>query len=283
MTLSDKGGNMAQPLDLDPSSSVAAYFGAELRRYRVAADLTQERLGEVINYTGALVGLVETAKRTPTREFAERCDVALDTDGALIRLWPLLQRATFPAFVRHFVELEATATQIRSFECQLVPGLLQTVDYARAVLGARAISSTPDVLDEAIAARLSRQAILGKSPAPLCWFVLDEAVLRRRVGGQATMRAQLAHFLEVTTLPNVFVQVVPFDAGEYPGLDGGLTLLSFVDAPDIGYIESHGGSSVLIESPGPVAECNLAFDLTRATALSPRRSADMIKAAMEDL
>ncbi|HEV2639404.1 MAG TPA: helix-turn-helix transcriptional regulator [Actinocrinis sp.] len=274
---------MAQPLDLDPSSSVAAYFGAELRRFRLAASLTQERLGDVINYTGALVGLVETAKRTPTREFAERCDVALDTDGALIRLWPLLSRATFPAFVRHFVELEATATQIRSFECQLVPGLLQTPDYARAVLAARAVHSTPDVLDEAVSARMSRQAILKGSPAPLCWFVLDEAVLRRRIGSSAVMRAQLAQFLEVTRLPNVFVQVVPFDAGEYPGLDGGLTLLSFADAPDIGYIESHGGSSVLIESPGPVAECNLAFDLTRATALSPRLSADMIKAAMEDL
>ncbi|HEU5426479.1 MAG TPA: helix-turn-helix transcriptional regulator, partial [Actinocrinis sp.] len=70
---------MARSRELDPSASVAAYFGAELRRYRVAADLTQERLGEVINYTGALIGLVETAKRTPTREFAERCDVALGT------------------------------------------------------------------------------------------------------------------------------------------------------------------------------------------------------------
>lgn len=166
---------MARSRELDPSASVAAYFGAELRRYRVAADLTQERLGEVINYTGALIGLVETAKRTPTREFAERCDVALGTDGALIRLWPLLRRATFPAFVRQFVELEATATQVRSFECQLVPGLLQTPDYARAVLAVRGSHPTADVLDEAVSARISRQALLTGSPAPTCWFVLDEA------------------------------------------------------------------------------------------------------------
>lgn len=274
---------MVKPRELDPSSSVAAYFGAELRRYRMAADLTQERLGEVINYTGALIGLVETAKRTPTREFAECCDAALETGGALIRLWPLLRRATFPAFVRQFVELEATATQIRSFECQLVPGLLQTADYARAVLSVRASHSTTELLDEAVTARISRQALLTGSPAPVCWFVLDEAVLRRLVGGQVIMHAQFARFLEVGELPNVFLQVVPFDAGEYPGLDGGLTLLSFADGPDVGYIEGHGGSAVLIESPGPVAECNLAFDLTRATALSPKRSRDLIKAAMEDL
>ena len=274
---------MVQPRELDASSSVAAYFGAELRRYRLAAELTQDRLGEVINYTGALVGLIETAKRTPTREFAERCDAALETGGALIRLWPLVRCATFPAFVRQFVELEATATQIRSFECQLVPGLLQTTDYARAVLSVRATRSTVEVLEDAVTARVSRQALLSASSGPLCWFVLDEAVLRRTIGSRSVMRAQLTRFLEVADLPSVFVQVVPFDSGEYPGLDGALTLLSFADGPDVGYIEGHGGSAVLIESPGPVAECNLAFDLIRATALSPKLSADRIKAAMEDL
>lgn len=274
---------MAAPAELDPSASVLAYFGSELRRYRLAAELTQGRLGEIINYSGALVGLVETAERTPSRDFAERCDAALETDGALSRLWPLLHKATFPAFVRPFVELEATATQIRSFECQLAPGLLQTPAYAHAVLAARASHPTADVLDEAVSARISRQALLTGAPAPMCWFVLDEAVLRRLVGSRDTMRAQLVRFVEVSELPNVFLQVVPFDAGEYPGLDGGLTLLSFADGPDVGYIEGHGGSAVLIESPGPVAECNLAFDLIRATALSPKRSRDLIKAAMEDL
>src|SRR5215469_8916492 len=103
---------MAAPLELDPSSSVLAYFGSELRRFRVAAGLSQERLGEVVNYTGALVGLVETAKRTPSRDFAELCDQALETDGALSRLWPLVNRGSFPSWFRGFVELEATATSI---------------------------------------------------------------------------------------------------------------------------------------------------------------------------
>lgn len=107
---------MVLPRELDASSSVAAYFGSELRRLRTAADLSQGRLGEIINYTGALVGLIETAKRTPSRDFAERCDAALDTDGALSRLWPLVNRGNFPSWFRGYVELESSATAIKSFE-----------------------------------------------------------------------------------------------------------------------------------------------------------------------
>ena len=90
---------MTQARELDPSSSVLAYFGSELRRFRTAANLTQGQLGDAINYTGALVGLIETAKRTPARDFAERCDAVLNTDGALIRLWPLVNQPSLPLLV----------------------------------------------------------------------------------------------------------------------------------------------------------------------------------------
>src|ERR1700749_1324030 len=120
-------------LELDPSSSVLAYFGSELRRYRAAAGLSQGQLGEIVNYTGALIGMVETAKRTPSQEFAQLCDSALETGGALSRLWPLVKRDNFPKWFRGFVELEAAATSIDWFEPQNVPGLLQTEDYARAL------------------------------------------------------------------------------------------------------------------------------------------------------
>jgi transcriptional regulator with XRE-family HTH domain len=280
--LSEAGIRMTLPRELDPSSSVLAYFGAELRRHREAAGLSQERLAKLITYSAGLVGLIETARRTPSRDFAERCDAALETDGVLLRLWPLVHRGAFPEWVRNFVELEATASAIRSFECQLIPGLLQTEDYARAVLRVRPSRFSPAQLDEAVAARLSRQSILNEPSSPLAWFILDEAILRRPIGNAATMRAQLTRLLEVGDSPHVFVQVVPFTVGEYPGLDGGLTILSFDERPDIGYLEGHGGSAVLIESPDQVAECSLAYDMTRAVALSPKLSADMIRAAMED-
>ena len=154
---------MTQARELDPSASVLAYFGSELRRFRTAADMTQGQLGEAINYTGALVGLVETAKRTPAREFAELCDEVLNTDGALIRLWPLLNRAVYPSWFRGYVDLEATATRILSFDVQLVPGLLQTENYARAVL----LAGRHPNIDELVAARLDRQHILNQQHPPL--------------------------------------------------------------------------------------------------------------------
>lgn len=269
--------------ELDPSATVATYFGSELRRCRKAADLTQDELGEAVNYTGALISMVETAKRIPTRHFAESCDHVLATGGALARIWPLVNRASYPSWFRGFVELEATATTIRSFECQLIPGLLQTQDYARAVFRFRPERFTAAKTDELVAARANRQSVLTGPDAPTAWFILDEAIMHRPVGGNSVMRAQLAYLLEAAAAPNVFVQVVPFQAGEYPGLDGGLTILSFADGPDVGYIESHADSAMLIHSSDQTAMCSLGYDLIRAVALSPKLSADLISKAMEDL
>lgn len=271
-----------QPRELDPSASVPAYFGAELRRYRKAAGLTQEELGEKISYTGALISLVEAAKRTPTRQFADSCDRALQTDGALSRIWPLVSRSTFPSWFRGYVELEATATAIRSIEPLLVPGLLQTADYARTVLNVRASRSPYVELDDIVGARIDRQSLLTKFSAPLCWFIVDETVLRRPIGDGQLMRAQLAAMLDASEMPNVVLQVVPYEAGEYAGLDGALTILSFEDGPDVGYTEGHGSAS-LIQSPEQLARCSVGYDLTRAVALSPKLSADKIRATMEDL
>jgi transcriptional regulator with XRE-family HTH domain len=269
---------MAAPLDLDPSSSVLAYFGCELRRYRSAAGLSQERLGEIVNYTGALVGIIETAKRTPTRDFAERCDAALNTEGALIRLWPLVNRGVFPSWFRGFVELEATATSILSLSMQLVPGLLQTEGYARAVMLAGRHSN----IDELVDARLDRQRILSRPHPPLLWVVLDEAVLRRRVGSPTVMREQLKRLLEVASSARIVVQVLPFNAGAHAGMDGPLTILSFDEGSDAVYVEGIGSGQLMTRSED-VDRCRLVYDLVRATALSPEASAGMIAAVMEEL
>ena len=269
---------MAQVRELDPSASVLAYFGSELRRCRTAAELTQTQLGEAINYTGALVGMIETAKRTPTRDFAERCDAVLGADGALIRLWPLINRALYPAWFRGYVELEAMATRILSFDVQVVPGLLQTEGYARAVL----LAGRHPNIDELVAARLDRQRILAQQDSPLYWVVLDEGVLRRRVGGRDVMREQLKRLVELASSPRIVVQVLPYEAGAHAGVDGPLTILSFDESADSVYIEGIG-SGQLITRPEEVARCHLIYDLVRAAALSPEVSAGMIAATMEEL
>jgi transcriptional regulator with XRE-family HTH domain len=276
-------GSQMQQRDLEPSASVPAYFGAELRRLRKAAGLTQEELGERINYTGALIGMIETTLRTPTLQFAEMCDRVLETGGVFARLWPLVIKPIHPSWFRGYVELEATATQIRSFQCQLVPGLLQTEAYARAVFRIRPERYTAEEIDELVIARTTRQVVLAASRGPMCWFILDEAILHRPVGGREVMRAQLAHLLDFADHPNVMIQVVPFEAGEYPGLDGALTILSFVEGPDVAYTESHADVAMLIHSQDQVSTCTLAYDFVRSVALSPKLSAELISKAMEQL
>ncbi len=127
--------------DLDPSSSVVAFFGAELRRLRSAAGVSQKDLGQRVCYSGSLVGMVETARRAPTRDFAERCDEVLGTGGALARLWPLVSQEALPHWFRPFAEIEQHATSIRSWEP--LYGLLYDL--------LRAMALSPDTSREMIA------------------------------------------------------------------------------------------------------------------------------------
>ncbi|MGH3328005.1 MAG: helix-turn-helix domain-containing protein, partial [Streptomycetales bacterium] len=188
-------------------TSVLGYFAAELRRHRTDVGLTQDQLGEAVSYSGALVGMVETARRAPGRDFAARCDEVLETGGALARIWPLITRETYPEWFRPFVELEAEATSILKYEVQVVPGLLQTEPYARAVLRAGRPRDTDEEIERHVAARLERQAVLAREAPPLLWAVLDEAVLRRPIGGHDVLRQQVAHLLERCQHPNVRLQV----------------------------------------------------------------------------
>jgi DNA-binding XRE family transcriptional regulator len=268
-----------QQRDLDPSASVPAFFGAELRRYRKAAKLTQEELGERINYTGALIGMIETTLRTPTLQFAEMCDRVLETGGALARLWPLI--SLYPARDPDLGGLEASAVSIRSMSPLVLPDLLQTSEYALAMLMGM-VGAVPEDLGQSVATLMERQEILHRETRPLLWCVVGEVALRSPVGGREVMRDQLKALLAASESRSAVVQVVPLDAGAHPGLDGRLTLLSFADGPDVGYISGHGVTT-LIEAADKLTACQYRYNLTVATALSPSHSADAIRAMLEDL
>jgi DNA-binding XRE family transcriptional regulator len=265
--------------ELDPGASVPAYFGAQLRRYRKAAGLTQEELGERINYTGALVGMIETTLRSPTLQFAEMCDRVLDTNGLFAGLWPLV--GLYLARDPDLGVLEASAVSIRSMSQNLVPDLLRTAEYARAVLLGM-VGAVPEDLDQSVAALMDRQGILRREARPLLWCVVGEVALRCLVGGREVMRDQLKALLAASESRSAVVQVVALDAGAHPGLDCDLTLLSFADGPDVGFISGHG-TRVLIEAPDRVVACQYRYDLTRAAALSPGQSADVIRRVMDEL
>ncbi|WP_369234489.1 helix-turn-helix domain-containing protein [Streptomyces sp. R21] len=261
--------------DLDPGASPLDYFGAELRRLREAADLNQKQLGAIVFCTGSLIGQIETAKKVPTREFTERVDMALGTEGALGRLLGLVLRSQLPHWLQPFAEMEASATYISTYQCQLVYGLLQTQEYAEALL----CVDHPDKVEELVAARMERQRVLQREPA--LWVVLDESVLLQEVGGREVMRKQLAHLLSFQQNAWVNVQVLPFSVGPHTGMMGSFTLLRFDGDPDLFYAESYDLGH-MTANPQVIRERSVGYARLQAMALSPEGSADLIARVMEE-
>ncbi|ROQ69124.1 helix-turn-helix protein [Streptomyces sp. 840.1] len=268
---------MANIQSLDPCASPLDYYGWELRRQREAHGLRQQQLGEIIFCTGSLIGQVETTKKIPTRDFSERVDAALGTDGVFSRLVGLVLRSQLPTWFQAYAEMEARAEYISTYQAQLVYGLLQTEDYARAVLA----TGMPDDLEGLLAARMERQRILERERPPLAWAVLDEAVLHRPIGGHDVMRAQLTRLLDFSATRWMRIQVLPFAAGEHSSLAGSFNLLRFDDDPDIVYTEDLI-SGHMTASPDTVREGSLRYAHLQAAALSVEESAALIARVMEE-
>src|SRR5260370_12100874 len=172
----------------DPERPALALFAAELRAARGHAGLSREDLAAKLNYSPSLVGMIETERRTPSRDFAARCDEVFDTPGTFTRLEERLHDLPYPASFRPFAGYEAEARALRMFEHVLVPGLLQTPEYARAVLATRP-RTTADDLEALVAARLARQVIFDRNDPPLLWVLLDRRGLHRPVGTPPLLHA----------------------------------------------------------------------------------------------
>lgn len=271
--------NETQPAT--PIDSVQAYLANELRRHRLSQGLTQEQLSERVNYSTGLISMVETGRRLPNRDFTTRCDEALKADGALSRLWPLVNREFYPNWFRSFVEFEAEATSIMEFHLQAMPGLLQTEAYARAVLRGMWPPNSDDDTNRLLAARMDRQRILERKKPPLLWIVLDEAVLYRPVGGPEVMAAQLAHLMKMAERPNIQLQVLTYELGACAPMDGAFVVLEMPDGESIGYIEGAGGGQLLTQ-PAQVADCERRFGALRSRALSPEASIKLIERTMKE-
>lgn len=214
-------------------------YAAELRRWRQERGVTQERLAALTHYSAALVGMVEKLQRNPTREFTSRCDDVLRTGGALARLLPLLAAESYPSWFRPFVEMEAEATAIQEFEVQVIAGLLQTEDYARAVLNSWPPKSAEEI-ERRLAARLDRQRILDRADPPLLSFVLDESVLRRPMGPASMMAAQLTHLIETAARPNIQLQILTFKRAPTAPTDGSFTVMQLPQHDTVLYVEGPG-------------------------------------------
>jgi transcriptional regulator with XRE-family HTH domain len=227
-----------------PKGTPRAVFGAMLRHYRMRAALTQDQVGLRAHVSGKLISAYENGWRVPTRPTTVDIDavVELNTHGALTELWDQFEDGmnyqAYPDWFQDWPEKEAAASTLRWFEPLLVPGLLQTDMYARALFRTR-IGVTDNEIEELVSARLKRQEILTRPDPPTLWVILDEWVLQRPVGGGHVMLEQINRLIEAAQRPNIVFEVIPSDAGAHDGLyGGGFAIADFQEAPSIAYQES---------------------------------------------
>ncbi|MFB6616282.1 Scr1 family TA system antitoxin-like transcriptional regulator [Streptomyces sp. NPDC085524] len=267
--------------NLDPSSSPRALLGAELRVARERAGMSQTELGEPLFVSGSFIGQLEAGTRRMHVDFARQIDDILATDGFFTRNCGAAAKSKYPDHFAAAAEAEALATSIREYAPLIIPGLLQTEAYARAVFRAYQPTATTEVIDELVTNRLARAVLLTDPTTPMLWTVLDEAVLRRKVGSGAVMAEASRHLAALIHSHRVIAQVIPFKAGAHAALGGPLRLMHFDDAPPLAYVEGLG-TGLLLDDPATVAHHTLTYDLLTASALSPQESLALIESVAED-
>ncbi|WP_339130084.1 helix-turn-helix transcriptional regulator [Streptomyces sp. f51] len=272
---------MPGPKDLDPSASPRAMIGAELRHARENAGLSQSELGEPLFVSGSFIGQLESGTRRLQLEYAVQIDEILGTKGFFERNCRALARSKYPDHFVEAAEAEALAAAIREYAPVLVPGLLQTRGYARAMFRRGRPTETAQVIDELVEARLERAHLLDDPTRPLLWTVLDEAVLRRRVGTWQVMAEALGHIAALADEHRVIVQVLPFAAGAHMAMEGSLKLMTFDGAAPLAYLQGLG-TGRLEDDPAVVAQHDLTFHLLAADALPPHESLALIRSVAED-
>ncbi|WP_405615546.1 Scr1 family TA system antitoxin-like transcriptional regulator [Streptomyces sp. NBC_00076] len=272
---------MAGPKDLDPSSSPRALLGAELRHAREKAGLSQEDLGASLFVSGSFIGQLEAATRRMQSEYARLLDEALDTGDFFLRNCGAANKSRYPEHFAEAAEAETIATAIRQYAPMLIPGLVQTPAYARAVNRAYDPTAPEETIDEWVEGRMVRTRLLDHPTKPLLWLVLDEAVLRRETGGRAVMAEALRHVAGLARRSRIIVQVLPFSAGAHKGMEGSMRLMDFEEAPPLVYLEGPS-TGRLEDDPATVAQLRFTFDLLTASALSPEKSLALIEALAQD-
>ncbi|MEV6983211.1 helix-turn-helix transcriptional regulator [Sphaerisporangium sp. NPDC051017] len=267
-------------------------MASELRRLRTAADLTREEVTERTGINGATLYRLETARARPQARTLKALLDLYDVDGqqrgelaALLkesneRGWLHTFEPELPDQYAAYISFEQEGRRLLNFESLFVPGLLQTEDYARAVIRGTLPMASRDEVDGRLEARMQRQALLVKDEPPHLWAVIDEAVLHRHVGGGKVMRAQLQRLHDAADQPNVTLQVVPFVGGAHPGMHGSFIIMQFERGnADIVYLESMT-NDLFLESETDIKRYNLVFEHLRAVSSSPAATRALVAAVL---
>ncbi|MFI8087301.1 helix-turn-helix domain-containing protein [Streptomyces sp. NPDC086080] len=271
----DEPGWEVDPDD-DWALAVVATVGRQLRLRREAAGMRVSDFAAAAGYGADLVYKIETGKRIPRPEYLDTADEVLNAGGLIAAMQEDVKKVRYPKKVRDLAQLEGRAVEIGLYVCHSISGLLQTADHARAAFESRQPAYSQDEIERMVAARTDRQTIFRKDPAPTLSFVLEEAPLRRPLGGTMVWRGQLEHLLEVGRLRCVTLQVMPTHCEAHPGLDGKIELLKFEDGSAVARCEgAFNGRPVSDVRQLRIAE--LRYGSIRAQALPPRESLAFIE------
>ncbi|GAA3842543.1 helix-turn-helix transcriptional regulator [Sphaerisporangium flaviroseum] len=249
-----------------------AIWGRELRHYRQVAGLTQAQMAQKIHFSESLISGIETGQLPASPEFAQACDTTLSTGGALYRLLDWRRGQVIPSWFGRWRDKEQVATTLRAYEPILIPGLLQTPEYASEVLYGD---------EAAVQARIARQEIFRRMdpPAPLLRCVVDEAVLHRLIGTPMLMREQLEYLASIIT-PRISVQVVPL-GGIRVGLEAGFIIATLEGGSEVAYLDTAVRGLVTTDQDDVTAAV-AKFEAIRIEALPLRMSIDLIKRTAEE-
>jgi transcriptional regulator with XRE-family HTH domain len=266
-------------------------LGSELRRLRERTRRTAADVAGQLGWSESKLSRIETAHTGIRRLDLERLLAVYDLDDAArTRLLTVASRSrqrawweaygdALPDAYETLIDFEAEARSIFTYESQVVPGLLQTSEYASAVTQAAILDEPADFVDQRVQVRMARQAVLTRDPPPELWAILDEAVLRREVGGPGVLRRQMLRLIEMRERPTITIQVLPFSGGAHPALNGSFILLEFANGSDqpLAYSEGVTGG-VFRNKPEHVRHYRLSFEALREKSLSPAESLEMISA-----
>lgn len=267
------GGSGGEP----ESSDSMRTFGAVLQALREHSGLSREEFGDLVRFSKHTVASVELGRRMPDLELVERAEEATGNTGALRRALPTLARQPgLAAWFRRWARLETTAITLYTYECRLIPGLLQTEAYARTLF----TNQLPPLDDEQIEAqwiaRAERQRLLGERPNTAFGFILEEHLFRRRTGGVEVTRELADHILQIAELRNVEIQIMPTAQETHAGLDGPMQLLETPENQWFAYCEGQRGG-LLISEPREISVLHRRCARMRAQALTPTDSLSLLQ------
>ncbi|WP_078075162.1 helix-turn-helix domain-containing protein [Streptomyces niveus] len=251
-------------------------YGKLLRLHRDRAGLTQQELAQALGYSVELVAKIEQGRRPAQAKFTVAAETTLNAHGTLSVLQDDVDLAKLPAFFQDFALIETEAVSRYDFEPLLIPGLLQTEEYARALFTAHCPPLSDEIIEQHVEARLGRQKLLTRTPLVESCFIIGEAALTTMVGSEEVMRGQLQYLLEQGSMRNVEIQVMPSVGGFHPGHNGSMVILETLEHRRVGYIESQD-VGLVITSPTKVSTFGLRYGKLRTQALNAEESARLIE------